>query len=54
MSKNRRILFEVLTPPFLAAVGVIVFSSHESETLSDLIFGSFGLVIFAYNTKALP
>ena len=54
MSKNRRILFEVLAPPFLAAVLVNIFSSHESETLSVLVVGSFGLVWFAYVFGIIP
>jgi len=54
MSKNRRILFELLAPPFLAAVWVIVFSSHESETFSVLVVGSLGLVMFSYMFGIIP
>jgi hypothetical protein len=54
MSKNRRILFELLAPPFLAAVWVIIFSSYESETLSVLVVGSLGLVMFSYMFGIIP
>jgi hypothetical protein len=54
MSKNRRILFELLAPPFLAAVWVSIFSSHESETLSVIVVGSLGLVIFSYMFGIIP
>ena len=54
MSKIWRILLELLAPPFLAAVWVTIFSSHESETLSDFLIGFPELVIFAYFFGLIP
>jgi len=60
MSKKKRILFEVLAPPFSAVLLILIFGffgSHESVTFSDVLFGFFGfipLLMFAYAFGIIP
>jgi len=54
MKNYKRIFIELLAPPFLAAVWVSIFSSHESETLSVILIGFPVLVMFAYFFGIVP
>jgi len=53
MSKNRRILFEILAPPFLTTIWLVITSS-KAETIADGIRGFFPLLLFAYVFGILP
>jgi len=53
MSKNRRIFFELLAPPFLATIWLLITSS-KSETISDAILGFVPLLLFAYMFGVIP
>ena len=53
MSKNRRIFFELLAPPFLATIWLLITSS-KSETISDAILGFVPLLFFAYMFGIIP
>jgi hypothetical protein len=53
MSKNRRIFFELLVPPFLATIWLLITSS-KSETISDAILGFVPLLLFAYMFGIIP
>ena len=58
MSKNRRILVEILAPPFLAAVWLTIFSSHEAEQFTEILAEFFigfpVMVMFAYIFGIIP
>ena len=54
MKNPKRILVELLAPPLLAAVWVMIFSSHDSETLSDYLIGGPVLIMFSYVFGILP
>jgi len=53
MSKNRRIFFEILAPPFLATIWLLI-NSSKSETISDAILGFVPLLLFAYMFGIIP
>jgi hypothetical protein len=53
MSKNRRMFFELLAPPFLATVWLLITSS-KSETISGAILGFIPLLLFAYMFGIIP
>jgi hypothetical protein len=53
MSKYRRILFEILAPPLLATIWLLITSS-KSETISGVILGFLPLLFFAYIFGIIP
>jgi hypothetical protein len=54
MKKQNRIIMELFAPPFLAALSVIIFSSHDSQTLYDWLVGGPVIIIFAYVFGIVP
>jgi hypothetical protein len=53
MSKNRRILVELLAPPLLAAVALVA-ASYKQETLAGILLGFVPLVMAAYVLGFIP
>ena len=53
MNKLRRLLVELLAPPLLAAVALVA-ASFKQETLADVLFGFFPLVVAAYLLGFIP
>ena len=53
MSKYRRIFFELLAPPFLTTIWLLIASS-KSEPISDAILGFLPLLFFAYMFGIIP
>jgi hypothetical protein len=53
MSKNRRILFEALAPPFLGAF-IFMVTGSGSDTLADRVFYFLPFVLMAYAFCIIP
>ena len=53
MSKYRRIFIELLAPPFLVTIWLLITSS-KSESISDAILGFLPLLCFAYIFGIIP
>ena len=53
MSKYRRIFIELLAPPFLVTIWLLITSS-KSESISDAILGFLPLLCFAYMFGIIP
>jgi hypothetical protein len=53
MSQKQRILIELLTPPFLATLWLVVIS-WKAETISSVLLGFLPLLLFAYLFGIIP
>jgi hypothetical protein len=53
MTKYRRILLELLAPPFIATIALVV-TSYPSETLFGILAGFLPLLMFAYLFGIIP